>query len=576
MVEYSNIPASESEIASSYTEAGYNEAFADPKQAADDMIASGINVESVTKLRDVNDKSMAPSPMLKKKKWLKKLFLQYIRKYVSNPAKYIDHPKQIRNLPSWFDDAIVLFNDAEISRLQKRAIHDFFYGLIQYRDNKIASGEFGPSAVTDTEETNRQLGERSPYNYSDESPDNVTIPGTKELQNMNLINIAKNVAAQSINAEYQPTVEDYVDAGEESPVNATYIPTTTIPKEPQRPSMFSLESLIRPVGGVRKTPLPQPVVSTPSPTSSQPTPQPVDQTVVQSPARPVATTATFAPTPIPTRSIGFDLTQFITGGRGSSMFPTRNNTTQSKPLVPPLELSPIRRSQPVPQPVVAAQPTYRKGKRGKNVKPKLNRKKSMVGVIDSMKHIGSLPRSITLKSIMGKSTTIKPIKKYTPPKNLRLPKAKSDTGLATIRNMDQVFNQIKKHSKNNYSGKDMKMPIVSDIKRQCDHAFKNNSFKVEAMNMKNNYFDDVKGAYPKIRMEMEMMGDIHENHMMGKAMRGLPTIVNNVNTSAPYIVKRGSMRPAPVGITDYDFDLGNVFKKKKKIIPIDEDIFYED
>jgi len=565
MVEYSNNPASDSEIASSYTEAGYAEAFTDPQQSADDMIASGVNVESVTKLRDANDKSLATSPMLKKRKWLKKLFLQYIRKYVANPAKYIDHPKQIRNLPSWFDDAIVLFNDAEISRTQKRAIREFFYGLIQYRDNKIASGDFGP----DTTETNRQLGERSPYNYSDESPDSVTIPGTKELQNLDLIGIAKNVAAQNIKEEYQPTMEDYVDSGSESPVNVTYMPTT-VPKEITRPSMFSLESLIRPVGGVRRTPLSQPQTTISQPQSPQPATQPVNtQIPTPQPSAPVATTATFAPTSIPARSAGFDLTHFITGVKGqSSLSPTRN-TMQSRPLVPPLELTPIRQSS---SPVA---PTYRKGKKGK--KPKIMRKKSSASNLTvGMKSMGALPRSITLKSIMGKSTSIKPIKKYTPPKNLRLPKAKSDTGLATIRNMDQVFNQIKKHSKNNYSGKDMKMPIVGDIKRQCEHAFKNNSFKVEATNMKNNYFDDVKGAYPKMKMEMEMMGDIHENRMMGKAMRGLPTIINNVNTSAPYIVKRGSMRPAPVGITDYDFDLGNVFKKKKKIVPIDEDIFYED
>jgi hypothetical protein len=551
MVEYSNQPASDSEISSSYTEAGYSEAFTDPRQSAEEMIASGVNSESVTKLLSVNDKALATSPILKKKKILKKLFLQYIRKYISNPKKYIDHPKQIRNLPSWFDDAIVLFSDAEISRTQKQSIRDFFYGLIQYRDNKIASGDFGP----DTTETNRQLGERSPYNYSDENPDSVTIPGTKELQNLDIMGIAKSVAKQNIQEEYQPTMEDYVDAGAESPVNVTYIPNPTIQNSgmPQ-PSMFSLESLIRPVNGVRKTPLSQPQTN-----MSQPSPQP--SVVASIPVR---------NTSIPARQAGFDLTHFIMGGKEQpSIFPTRNNinVSQSRPLVPPFELSSVQTS--VTQ-------TYRKGKKGKKVKPKIIRKKSTSKLDIGVGKIGALPRSLSLKSILGKSTSIKPIKKYTPPKNLILPKTKSGGGLSTIRNMDQVFNQIKKHSKNSYSGKDMKMPIVSDIKRQCDHAFKNNSFKVEAMNMKNNYFDDVKGAYPKMKMEMNMMGDIHENNMMNRSMRGLPTIVNNVNTSAPYMVKRGSMRPTPVGITDYDFDLGNVFKKKKKIIPIDEDIFYED
>jgi hypothetical protein len=557
MVEYSNQPASDSDIASSYTESGYETAFKNPQDSADEMINSGINPESVKKIYDVNEKVQVTNPTLRKKKILKKLFLQYIRKYISNPKKYIDHPKQIRNLPSWFDDAIALFNEAEISREQKRAIRDFFYGLIQYRDTKVASGEYGP----DTSETNRQLGERSPYQYNEENPDSVILPQQQAVGRLNVMDIAKRVSRENIKEDYQPSMEDYVEQGPESPINVKYYETPIESKglsnvQINKPSAsgMSLESYIRPMGGLRKTPLPQPI--------TQPVPQPVSQPIAQ-PFVPQA-----APKPIPARQAGFDLTHFIIGGRNQSpsILPFNNNqpqVQQTRPLIAPFEIPTVSQRQSEPQ--------YRKGIKGKKNTPKIIRKKAKgLG-----RMVNSIPRGITLKSILGKSTTIKAVKKYNPPKNLNLNKSKSVGGLATIRNMDQVFSQIKKHSKNNYTGKDMKMPIVSDIKRQCEHAFKNNSFKVEAMNMKNNYFDDVKQAYPKIRMEMDMLGDIHENNMLHKSMKGVPNVAN-LNTASPYVIKRGSMRPTPVGITDYDFDLGNVFKKKKKIIPIDEDIFYED
>jgi hypothetical protein len=563
MVEYSNQPASDSDIAESYTESGYESAFKNPQESADEMINTGINPESVKKIYDVNEKVQVTSPALRKKKILKKLFLQYIRKYISNPKKYIDHPKQIRNLPSWFDDAIALFNDAELSRDQKRAIREFFYGLIQYRDAKVASGEFGP----DTTETNRQLGERSPYQYEYDSVDSTMLPEQQAVGKINVMDIAKRVASENVKEDYQPSMEDYVESGTEAPVNVRYyeppVDNTNISNvkinQPSAAGM-SLESFIRPIGGIRNKSLPQ---SVPQPVS---TVQNVSQPIIPQPVGQIQSAT------IPARQVGFDLTHFIIGGRQSpitSPFGNRVNAQpqqlqQPRPLIPPLELSSIQSSSSDIQ--------YRKSVKGKKNTPKIIRKKSK----GLNRMVNSIPRSITLKSILGKSTSIKDVKKYKPSKNINIGKVKSVGGLSTIRNMDQVFTQIKKHSKNSYTGKDMKMPIVGDIKRQCEHAFKNNSFKVEAMNMKNNYFDDVKGAYPKIRMEMEMMGDIHENNMMSKAMRGLPTVVNNVNTSAPYIVKRGSMRPTPIGITDYDFDLGNVFKKKKKVSTIDEDIFYED
>jgi hypothetical protein len=56
-------------------------------------------------------------------------------------------------------------------------------------------------------------------------------------------------------------------------------------------------------------------------------------------------------------------------------------------------------------------------------------------------------------------------------------------------------------------------------------------------------------------------------------MRGIPKMLQ-VGSSTPFMVKRGSMRPKSVGITEYDFSLGNIYKKGRKSQPTDEEYFY--
>ena len=553
MVEYSNKIANESELSGSYSEAGYNEAFdKSPEASAADMIDSGVNNESVGKLLATNDKVMITNPMSKKRKFLKKLFLQYIRKYIANPKKYIDHPKQIRNLPSWFDDAIVLFSDEELSREQKRMIREFFYGLVQYRDVKVSSGNI----TSDTDETNRQLGERSPY--AEEDPELTSLPRQNEMEKLDIMGIAKNVNAQNIKEFRQPSMEEYVDndAGI-LPVGESYI----VPK-PNSANMggvqmgrissgFSLDNFIIPMGG-RKQPV---QAAAPIIPIAQP------QNITRSSALATSTQNTsFKPTSIPVGNMNIDLTGFIMGNR---------NKTSVVPV------------QPVAQPA----PLYRKQNR--KIKPKINRwspklggiipkgitlgkislkSKSKSDALSTIRNMGTtkkgitlanLSKGITLQSVMGKSK-----------------KTKSTAGISTIRNMDKVFAQVKNHSKNNYNASSMKLKLVSDIKSQCENAFRNNKFKTESVNMKNNYFKDVKNSFPKIRMEIEGMGDIHEKNVMTNSMSGIPGSLDIKSTQ--FIVKRGSMRPKSIGITEYDFDIGDIYKKRRKTPSMEEEIYYEE
>lgn len=96
---------------------------------------------------------------------LKILLLQYIRKYKKNPRQYYEHPKQIKNIPSWFEHALATFSENEIPKAIKDGIREYFKALIAYRDSRIGSPD-----ADEMEMLREQYGEASPYN-DDYNPD---------------------------------------------------------------------------------------------------------------------------------------------------------------------------------------------------------------------------------------------------------------------------------------------------------------------------------------------------------------------------------------------------------------------
>src|SRR4030043_2362590 len=112
MVEYSSKLASANELGN-YSEEGYQfeDVYKDPDSLYQDMQKAGVNQDNMTRLDNSNKKMIANNPKLVREKQLKKLFIQYVRKYISNPNKYLQYPKQIKNLPSWFDEALALFKE---------------------------------------------------------------------------------------------------------------------------------------------------------------------------------------------------------------------------------------------------------------------------------------------------------------------------------------------------------------------------------------------------------------------------------------------------------------------------------
>jgi len=94
---------------------------------------------------------------------LKKLLIQYVKKYQNKWDAMLTYPKQIKQRPAWFDLALSKFSESEITSADKKVIKAAFNQLWDYRDR------IEPTRVMSEEESVRQYGINSPYYQPPES-----------------------------------------------------------------------------------------------------------------------------------------------------------------------------------------------------------------------------------------------------------------------------------------------------------------------------------------------------------------------------------------------------------------------
>jgi len=569
MVEYSREQATASDLSSGYSDEGYSAVFKDPNDSYDEMTKVGITADSSDKMKSNIIKQQAPNPKLLREKRLKILFLQYINKYLRNPKKYIDHPKQIKRLPSWFDDAIILFKENELSRLQKKMIREFFYGLVQYRDNMMISEKYGS---TNTEEVNRQLGMRSPYSETGGLiPDEQQFPRERELKDVDIRSLIRDTREMDINRSSQDNpYEEYGGINPYSPPirittsnknRATFGPLGLMRTNPSNSTVDDYVSFNK-----REQVIPGDTQSNPVQRQVQTNMSPVANIMKSTKAEGVATAKV--------ANIRGGATTGSGKGVGSGAFSAGKGMLGNMfgNMTKGMMLNSLGMPQPkvIPTPTIVNQPQAAVDRRKKKQKVKMIRikKKTKPMIIEkrSSDTISAVLKNI--KQMNTKNKVGKPIRSI----NMK----KTTNGLQTIRNMDKLFGQIKNVSSETFGKQNMKMKVVTDIKDQCNRAFDKNKFRQESMKMKNNYFSDVKAAYPQMRLDIDEMGDIKENRMMQRSMNDVPKIVNSRRTINSMTVQRGEMRPQAMGIVDYDFSIEPLGRRKsKKLELFDEDDFIE-
>jgi hypothetical protein len=73
----------------------------------------------------------------KRERSLKTLLLQWIAKY-RNKRRYLERPERIKQKPSWFEDALALFSETEISTEMKTSIRRYQQDLDNYKKMRMA------------------------------------------------------------------------------------------------------------------------------------------------------------------------------------------------------------------------------------------------------------------------------------------------------------------------------------------------------------------------------------------------------------------------------------------------------
>lgn len=111
----------------------------------------------------------------KKEFELKRLFLRYAKKYALKWNAVMNYPKQIKQKPAWFDLALSMFKENEISSKDKKIIIAAFNRLWEFRDRAE------PERVMSEEESLRQYGVASPYYQQPESAVEGLLPPSEEM-----------------------------------------------------------------------------------------------------------------------------------------------------------------------------------------------------------------------------------------------------------------------------------------------------------------------------------------------------------------------------------------------------------
>jgi hypothetical protein len=123
----------------------------------EDNPLQNIDFARAYSMNTVKFKEGAKNKETKREYFLKKLLIEYVKKYVNKWMTVIEHPKQIKQKPAWFDTALSKFQENELTASERKRIKEAFNALWEYRDRHL------PERVMSEEESTRQYGINSPY-----------------------------------------------------------------------------------------------------------------------------------------------------------------------------------------------------------------------------------------------------------------------------------------------------------------------------------------------------------------------------------------------------------------------------
>jgi len=170
----------------------------------------------------------------KRERSLKTLLLQWIAKY-RNKRRYLERPERIKQKPSWFEDALALFSETEISTEMKMSIRRYQQDLDNYKKMRMAERGI--------EEAEVEYG--APPDF-DEVPA-VNFEGEDDMQNFDIKSMQQSIRRM----ERVEPKDDIAEIREivqpaEPPAGDQYVMTAPQPAQPaQQPTgMGNIASIL--------------------------------------------------------------------------------------------------------------------------------------------------------------------------------------------------------------------------------------------------------------------------------------------------------------------------------------------
>ena len=490
---------------------------------------------------------------------LKRLFLRYVQKYARKWKAMENYPKQIKQKPAWFDIALSMFKENEISTQDKKKINEVFNALWEYRDRLL------PERVMSEDESVRQYGIRSPYYEQAEQPMGAPMQQEQFLQPEGEILsqeptdiMAPQVytgepqPVQPIESEtalgvrkFRPSADDSFLSGYISPIRSTGIPTAGVKstiKPPQSSFAMGINQPQKEMGGSgsgafsigknmlsgirtgegivyeRKPNLPsQPLTVTPEPIATQPLVQQRKQTTVKSLVNRKV---------MPSGLSKFRMIELPTIPKQKmSMKPIKKVSKGSIKLK-----SSGRYSFDVE--------SMGKGTLGNMT---INVRGNVGNVVDG---INTLKKQV--KGEFKGSTKVNSI-------NIKTNKIKGHKDL-------DVLKKLKSETHSQISREALECKMIPKLKAQCDKVFTKNHITGEVAKFRND-FKDISKAVPTVKgdkariKEIDMLGSSINHGVSGSQVDGVRDMYRN----------SGTTKQMNIGRVEYDYSSITGKKKPKRI-----------
>jgi hypothetical protein len=498
---------------------------------------------------------------------LKKLFLRYVTKYARKWKAMENYPKQIKQKPAWFDIALSMFKENEISTSDKKRINEVFNALWEYRDRLL------PERVMSEEESVRQYGIKSPYyeqteslgspmqqdqvtseeiladkSYDIQSPQSPVEIYSGESQQIQSVEPETTLGVRKIN----PSGGDSFLSGYISPIRSSGLPTAGVKstvRPPQGSFTMGVTQPQKELGGSGKGAF---SIGKNMLSGIRGGEGIVYQHKPNLPSQPVATQESVVQSPVMAQRKQKKVTSLVNRKVSNGLAKFR---IIELPTIPKqkMQMRPIKKSKSIRELKTSGKYSIDVGSMNKGALGNMN-----IDVRNNVKNVVGGIRSLK-KKVRGE------IKGSSNINSLNINNIKSNKH-KNHKDLD-ILKKLKSDTHSQISREALECKMIPKLKAQCDKVFTKNHLTHEVSKFRDEFKDisksvpTVKGDKAKIK-EIAMLGRSINHGVDGTQVDGVRLMYKN----------SGTTKQMNIGKMEYDYSF--ITGKKKPVKDVEE--YYED